>query len=98
MRTGRPWSSFGENRWCAEFAAQIGAGGRRGKVAARTRPPARPALQFARAAPHGRGRGERCRRPLTPANICGRSEEHTSELQSREKLVCRLLLEKKKTR
>src|SRR5690606_21664044 len=26
-----------------------------------------------------------------------RSEEHTSELQSREKLVCRLLLEKKKT-
>src|SRR5690606_40756065 len=27
-----------------------------------------------------------------------RSEEHTSELQSREKLVCRLLLEKKKSR
>src|SRR5690606_18038231 len=29
-------------------------------------------------------------------NIDGRSEEHTSELQSRENLVCRLLLEKKK--
>src|SRR5690606_40764138 len=29
--------------------------------------------------------------------FCARSEEHTSELQSREKLVCRLLLEKKKT-
>src|SRR5207302_6802306 len=35
-------------------------------------------------------------------NVCGtralqaRSEEHTSELQSRENLVCRLLLEKKK--
>src|SRR5690606_41798403 len=28
----------------------------------------------------------------------GRSEEHTSELQSREKLVCRLLLEKKNVR
>src|SRR5436309_7766647 len=28
--------------------------------------------------------------------ICNRSEEHTSELQSRENLVCRLLLEKKK--
>src|SRR5215475_15814275 len=28
----------------------------------------------------------------------GRSEEHTSELQSREKLVCRLLLEKKKNK
>src|SRR5690606_41183242 len=27
-----------------------------------------------------------------------RSEEHTSELQSRENLVCRLLLEKKKKR
>src|SRR5690606_41292571 len=31
---------------------------------------------------------------LRPA--ASRSEEHTSELQSREKLVCRLLLEKKK--
>src|SRR5690606_39715845 len=29
--------------------------------------------------------------------LCRRSEEHTSELQSRENLVCRLLLEKKKT-
>src|SRR2546427_2052336 len=28
----------------------------------------------------------------------GRSEEHTSELQSQSNLVCRLLLEKKKTR
>src|SRR3712207_8887341 len=28
---------------------------------------------------------------------CFRSEEHTSELQSRQYLVCRLLLEKKKT-
>src|SRR3712207_8268238 len=29
---------------------------------------------------------------------CRRSEEHTSELQSRQYLVCRLLLEKKTTR
>src|SRR3712207_8972121 len=29
-------------------------------------------------------------------NLTGRSEEHTSELQSRQYLVCRLLLEKKK--
>src|ERR1041385_9395930 len=29
--------------------------------------------------------------------LSGRSEEHTSELQSRLHLVCRLLLEKKKT-
>src|SRR6202045_2693683 len=30
--------------------------------------------------------------------ICPRSEEHTSELQSRPHLVCRLLLEKKQRR
>src|SRR5690606_41446936 len=30
-------------------------------------------------------------------DLSHRSEEHTSELQSRENLVCRLLLEKKKT-
>src|SRR5258707_9636498 len=29
---------------------------------------------------------------------CSRSEEHTSELQSRQYLVCRLLLEKKKNK
>src|SRR3712207_7985578 len=33
---------------------------------------------------------------LNPKIILGRSEEHTSELQSRQYLVCRLLLEKKK--
>src|SRR3712207_7715173 len=31
-----------------------------------------------------------------PYKKCRRSEEHTSELQSRQYLVCRLLLEKKK--
>src|SRR3712207_8225077 len=34
---------------------------------------------------------------LSVACIPKRSEEHTSELQSRQYLVCRLLLEKKKT-
>src|SRR5690625_6590977 len=33
---------------------------------------------------------------VEPAREIGRSEEHTSELQSRGHLVCRLLLEKKK--
>src|SRR3712207_7044101 len=33
---------------------------------------------------------------LTLPAVPGRSEEHTSELQSRQFLVCRLLLEKKK--
>src|SRR3712207_7339199 len=40
-----------------------------------------------RDAERGRGGG---------ARLGGRSEEHTSELQSRQYLVCRLLLEKKK--
>src|SRR3712207_7146211 len=35
--------------------------------------------------------------PLRVADL-KRSEEHTSELQSRQYLVCRLLLEKKKTK
>src|SRR3712207_8268804 len=33
---------------------------------------------------------------LTRRDVRDRSEEHTSELQSRQYLVCRLLLEKKK--
>src|SRR5256884_2508387 len=33
---------------------------------------------------------------LSPQHLVSRSEEHTSELQSRLHLVCRLLLEKKK--
>src|SRR5260370_18149859 len=36
-----------------------------------------------------------CHKPSFTTN--GRSEEHTSELQSHLNLVCRLLLEKKKT-
>src|SRR5258707_11983021 len=35
-------------------------------------------------------------RPFHPVTRRPRSEEHTSELQSRQYLVCRLLLEKKK--
>src|SRR5215204_6836456 len=40
---------------------------------------------------HGTGHGRE-----HVASRCGRSEEHTSELQSHSDLVCRLLLEKKK--
>src|SRR3712207_7372175 len=35
--------------------------------------------------------------PHEADDLADRSEEHTSELQSRQYLVCRLLLEKKKT-
>src|SRR5438094_3538881 len=44
---------------------------------------------------HGR-RGAGFRRRGPPRVRAGRSEEHTSELQSPYDLVCRLLLEKKK--
>src|SRR2546430_7595092 len=37
-------------------------------------------------------------RPRYSTGRCIRSEEHTSELQSQSNLVCRLLLEKKKTK
>src|SRR3712207_7377711 len=49
---------------------------------------------------HARGIGRGCAgsfRVLTDFHVACRSEEHTSELQSRQYLVCRLLLEKKKT-
>src|SRR3712207_6554740 len=36
--------------------------------------------------------------PLEEGGVEARSEEHTSELQSRQYLVCRLLLEKKKNK
>src|SRR5688572_32263276 len=51
-----------------------------------------PRLRRARGRPDGDDRpGHQVRAPAT-----GRSEEHTSELQSQSNLVCRLLLEKKK--
>src|SRR3712207_7049755 len=45
------------------------------------------------------GKGERLGEAARgrPKPLVPRSEEHTSELQSRQYLVCRLLLEKKKT-
>src|SRR3712207_8114416 len=56
-----------------------------------------PALGVVRRPP---GEGRRPPRTLVPtqrqSNGHSRSEEHTSELQSRQYLVCRLLLEKKK--
>src|SRR5690606_40137325 len=55
-------------------------------------------LRAARAAqpPSFSARRSRSRMRAARFSSRARSEEHTSELQSREKLVCRLLLEKKK--
>src|SRR5437870_7232641 len=64
-------------------------GGRAGE-ALRRRSRTRAAAQ-GHGARRSRGKGRRPSRRL-------RSEEHTSELQSRGHLVCRLLLEKKKNR
>src|SRR3712207_6960773 len=61
-----------------------------------------PMLQHANASRRGGGPASdeaRQVQPLLPRAGLGdvvRSEEHTSELQSRQYLVCRLLLEKKK--
>src|SRR3712207_7869928 len=56
----------------------------------RRRPPSRTRATW----PRSSGRRSPSAPPLPP----DRSEEHTSELQSRQYLVCRLLLEKKKNR
>src|SRR3712207_9240832 len=51
------------------------------------------------AGPHAFGVGDRgavLGAHVVPEGLQDRSEEHTSELQSRQYLVCRLLLEKKK--
>src|SRR5439155_25165616 len=69
-----------------EARALLGAGGGRPRRSGRPR----------RRGAHARGR----RRGVHPRGAAvrsgARSEEHTSELQSRGHLVCRLLLEKKK--
>src|SRR3712207_8385021 len=72
------------------------------RSAAARRP--RGGLISRRRRPRPSGRGRRPwpriarRRPAAAPPPATRSEEHTSELQSRQYLVCRLLLEKKKVR
>src|SRR6266576_48503 len=51
---------------------------------------------FRSPADRGAARPRAVRRRGDARRAAGRSEEHTSELQSRRELVCRLLLEKKK--
>src|SRR2546422_8042872 len=60
-------------------------------------PPAAPRTRSRPAAKAHGGRLKRLRRlGMEVEGVVERSEEHTSELQSRLHLVCRLLLEKKK--
>src|SRR3712207_8416018 len=58
---------------------------------------ARPSARHVRRAAGADGRARAAPAPGPPRPGHHRSEEHTSELQSRQYLVCRLLLEKKKT-
>src|SRR5258708_23510771 len=68
-------------------------------------PLARSAVRHLRGAPGDRGLAvgrlvlvdDALADGLVQLHVGGRSEEHTSELQSPDHLVCRLLLEKKKT-
>src|SRR5690606_40161369 len=73
---------------------RLGWGGGGGSAPARTA----AARAAARTVVVLRGDGRSCRRVWRGGRDQSRrrSEEHTSELQSRENLVCRLLLEKKK--
>src|SRR3712207_8832517 len=73
--------------WAAADRLRAGDGGVRAAPGTRGNAIQRPLVRQRR--PERRGR---------PPGVHGlrRSEEHTSELQSRQYLVCRLLLEKKK--
>src|SRR2546430_11425949 len=72
-------------------ALPIWAGGGTSVSSSRSRP---PVARITQARIGGLGQERRGHHQLG----AGRSEEHTSELQSQSKLVCRLLLEKKKGR
>src|SRR3712207_8640874 len=67
-----------------------------GQPAARGGGPARPCRRRPPGDPGRRHAGHPAGRRLAAPRARPRSEEHTSELQSRQYLVCRLLLEKKK--
>src|SRR3712207_8391172 len=80
-----PNTTLFQSRARALFLGVVGPTRRRDPLALRG---IRPVFRLER---HRRALGRRSGRPAG----LGRSEEHTSELQSRQYLVCRLLLEKK---
>src|SRR3712207_7253223 len=84
-----PYTTLFRSR--VRVACLVGAAARRGRRRGRTRwvAGARPRAPFSPAPDQARWRESR-------KALASRSEEHTSELQSRQYFVCRLLLEKKK--
>src|SRR5207253_9354738 len=83
FRSGRP----------AAYADEPDGGAGEGTPCDRRQARGRAARDAAR-----RRRDDGPERPSAGASLRRRSEEHTSELQSRGHLVCRLLLEKKKNK
>src|SRR5690606_41986060 len=84
-----PYTTLFRSR-CPETVCRSAATGQRSRHAAPESP--------GRTGPRGRRQRKLHTRRAHPVvqHPAPRSEEHTSELQSRENLVCRLLLEKKK--
>src|SRR3712207_8491154 len=83
-----PYTTLFRSRWFAPLCTNRPASTHR----ANGRLPQRLAVHLFWYSPDGVSRPGESSRSLRPV----RSEEHTSELQSRQYLVCRLLLEKKK--
>src|SRR5690606_41308294 len=86
-----PSSVAGEDRYCRHFGRDAAPDGDLA-AALHAGPPTRPDRQPLVADARLADRHLALQRPDFSLEL--RSEEHTSELQSRENLVCRLLLEK----
>src|SRR3989442_7141413 len=87
-----PYTTLFRSHARARWNGYRGAGREPGAECVPTDPLGRRGLSDRVHAPAARGAGVRIAHVVRQA---GRSEEHTSELQSRPHLVCRLLLEKK---
>src|SRR2546421_7470937 len=87
-----PYTTLFRSRGGAAARRSCRRTGRPGGVRPRAPPPGGGSVPRARQGRSGRGATRRD----VGARRGERSEEHTSELQSRSDLVCRLLLEKKK--
>src|SRR2546427_7796637 len=94
MLTRRPRSSAGSHfHRCTKAGGALSVAAQQAHRASSAAPVISQGLRAARSRAAGSGRGA----PPVFRVASLRSEEHTSELQSQSNLVCRLLLEKKKT-
>src|SRR3989442_8689810 len=78
------------------YSSVVGSVGRRERLGASGRSDRAQSTMMADVGTRYAVNATRFRLYLVPTSAIMRSEEHTSELQSRPHLVCRLLLEKKK--